>query len=113
MTKPTDAACVRKRDERIKELEAYVDQLETQSTKLASLLVEAMGGNRPPVPKATLAEFLTYHAQPGSEFPDEVAGWLMLDSTDMLSRSEAKALIEKYELTEIQLDSYLEETQEK
>lgn len=99
--------------ERIADLEAYVDSLETQNTRLSELLVEAMGMDKPPVPKPVVAEFLIHHAQPGFEFSDEVAGWLMLDSTDMLSRSEAKALIEKYELTETQLDSYLEETQEK
>ena len=97
--------------ERIAELEAYVDQLETQNTKLAELLVDAMGGSRSPIPKATVAEFLTYHAQPGAEFPDEVAGWLMLDTTDMLGASEAEALINKYDLTYNQLESYMEETQ--
>lgn len=95
--------------ERIKELEAYVDQLETQNTKLAELLVEAMGGNSKPIPKPVVAEFLMQYATPGSEFPDEVAGWLMLDSSDMLSASETESLVQKYDLTQQQLDSYMEE----
>lgn len=97
--------------QRIKELEAYVDQLETQNTKLAELLVESMGGTASPVPKAVVAEFLMQYTQPGTEFPDEVAAWLMLDTTDMLPAKEAEELITKYDLTMKQLESYMEETQ--